>query len=182
MSCEAEDEALTPCLSHYRQEWPVRPYEDSRIGGPDELRDVTQELEVALFRMAPIVSWIEGAPPVGTKAGGQKYLWVIRSSGMPYAQESGPLGLSIAGRGRLAHTNLTGGEDAHCGGELWFRGECDIWLTGGSGRYPPRCQEELEAVVAAICCAGYTVRSAGWSDEICGPARYFREDVVEDVV
>lgn len=177
MPCEVEDERMTGCLAQYRAAWSARAYDARRVGGEDELRDVTQDPEVAAFQVAPAGQWTQGAPPVGTFGDGEgKFLWVIRADVMPYAKEDGPLGASIAGRGRLAHTNLTGGADAHCGGELWFQSESCVWLTGGSGRYPPRSREELEAVVAAVRKAGYDVRSAGWSDELGGPARYFREE------
>lgn len=164
-------------LETYRDRWPARAFDSTRVGGSDELRDVTDSEEVARFSVAPAAAWSEGRPPVGGFGDGEtKFLWVIRTDDMPYARESGSLGASIEGRKKLAHTNLTGGAAAHCGGELWFGSGTRIWLTGGSGRYPPRCKEELGHVESALRQAGYEVHSAGWSDELRGPARYFREE------
>ena len=177
MPVQQEAPALTDSLSRYRAEWPIRAYDRERVGGPDELRDVTSSEDVSSFRLPPADPYVEGAPPIGGFGdGSDKFLWVVRSADVPYAPERGATGRTIAGRGKLSHTNLTGGADAHCGGELWFRNHRSVWLTGGSGRYEPRSAQELEAVVDALRTAGYEVTSAGWSAERGGPARYFREE------
>jgi hypothetical protein len=104
-----------------------------------------------------------------------KYLWLVAKDEVLLGLEHGSTGRSLS-RGRLAHTNLSGGSPAHTGGELWFRDASSVWLNGGSGRYQPRCPEELESVVAATRSAGYSVCSAGWDSEQNRPQRFFRGD------
>jgi hypothetical protein len=99
-------------------------------------------------------------------------LWVIGPEKIPHALEFLP---DVAfHRGYLSHTNLTGGAPAHSGGELWFTTASSIVINGGSGRYPPRSPEELEAVAAAFKGVGFQVASMGWDEEINAPARYLR--------
>jgi hypothetical protein len=58
---------------------------------------------------------------------------------------------------------------------LWFGDDAKtIYLNGGSGRYPPKTEEELNAVAEALKCAGYTVVNFGWDEGTGGPARYYR--------
>lgn len=171
-----EDPALTDALASYRQTWSERPFHAERVAGQDEKRDVTAHEDISSFRAAPAAPWTPGIPPLNAPGDGeQKFIWVIRTDAVPYACERCPIGNTIEGRGKLAHTNLTGGGDAYCGGELWFQTERKIWLTGGSGRYPPRSAEELEAVVSAFRAAGYEVTCPGWSSQMGHPVRYFRE-------
>ncbi len=41
------------------------------------------------------------------------------------------------------HTNLTGGGRAYLGGELWFTNNSEVYVSGGSGRYPPSDERQL---------------------------------------
>lgn len=166
---------MAAALRAYRSTWSERDYDSSRLRSPDELRDITGHELVNAVKEAPAAPCEPGQPPMDRFGDGvKKYLWVVRSQDMPYALEEGELGSTIEGRGKLSHTNLTGGSKAHCGGEIWFEANAKLWLTGGSGRYPPRSKEELASIVESLQTAGYEVISAGWSDELGGPARYFR--------
>ena len=62
------------------------------------------------------------------------YLWIIDLSGIPYILERA---LPELGGKLPKHTNLTGGTPASIGGELWFRTESSLFLSGKSGRYGP---------------------------------------------
>jgi hypothetical protein len=166
---------MDECLREYRESFPVRPFDEQRIGNPDELRFVMEDPEVADLGLAPAVGAEMGAPPASQASQGtNKHLWVIMPSSVPYALEEGALGRSIAGRHRLSHTNLTGGEQAHCGGEAWFDDPGRIALTGGSGRYPPRSAAELESIVEAFRRAGYAVANCGWDEEVKAARRFWR--------
>ena len=63
------------------------------------------------------------------------------------------------------HTNLTGGGLAYLGGELWFSGDSSMYLSGGSGRYPPRDELQMEDAVAVFEAYNYVVTSLGWDTE-----------------
>ena len=70
-----------------------------------------------------------GAPPASRKEEGRnRYLWVIDDQGIPYIKEI-PLELLISEKPK--HTNLTGGRPAYAGGELWFRTQEALFMSGG---------------------------------------------------
>ena len=62
------------------------------------------------------------------------------------------------------HTNLTGGGEAYLGGELWFSSESALYLSAGSGRYPPCNAAQLEEATEVFKSFGYDVTSLGWDD------------------
>ena len=72
------------------------------------------------------------------------------------------------------HTNLTGGGGAYLGGQMWFASEEALYVSGGSGRYPPTDRRQLEEAVQVIESFGYEVISFGWNPET-GMARRFWE-------
>ena len=45
------------------------------------------------------------------------------------------------------HTNLTGGRPAYIGGELWFETGARVFVSGGSGRYPPDGVEQIDDTI-----------------------------------
>ncbi|MEO5347489.1 MAG: hypothetical protein H7834_14095 [Magnetococcus sp. YQC-9] len=83
----------------------------------------------------------------------EKNIWVVRKEDFALVLEqkcdhNGHVSSTIQGepilnepRPWLSHTNLTGGEEAYCGGEMWavrcVSGEVELVLNGCSGRYPP---------------------------------------------
>ena len=108
-----------------------------------------------------------GFPP-SSSAGDttNRYLWVIDSQGIPYIIESpnAAIGYKLP-----KHTNLTGGGDAYLGGEMWFSSTRSIYISGGSGRYPPLDGLQLEEATGVFNAFGYNVTSLGW-DENAGRA------------
>ncbi len=102
-----------------------------------------------------------------------RHLFLICVEQVLAALEFGPSGKATQ-RGRLAHTNLSGSREAHAGGEVWWRDSTSIWITGGSGRFPPRSPDELSDIGLAFATAGYAVCSCGWDVELNAPARLFR--------
>lgn len=87
------------------------------------------------------------------------YLWVIDDCGIPYIIERG---LATLNGSLPKHTNLTGGGDAYIGGEMWFGSSICIFVSGGSGRYPPLCEGHLHDAVGVFESYGYQVTSLGW--------------------
>ena len=65
------------------------------------------------------------------------------------------------------HSNLTGSGEAYLGGELWFTSASSLYVSGGSGRYPPLNAAQLEEAVEVFESFGYEVTSLGW-DHIWG--------------
>ncbi len=105
------------------------------------------------------------------------YLWVILPDSVPVVLETGedvlPPPLSM---GMVKHTNLTGGTPACCGGELWLDvvDAETLYVTGGSGRYGARSPQQLSDAIHVFTQFGYTIQSAGWSEENDCPERVFR--------
>ena len=124
---------------------------------------VTEANGMKLLTNAPISGVVAGRPPQGEKTGHGRYLWVITEAGVPYILEEGE-GAQLLYDKAFKHSNLTGGSAAHCGGELWFAEPktSSIWVSGGSGRFPPRTAEELECAVGVFRAYGYQVTSLEW--------------------
>lgn len=135
---------------------------------------MTKNDDIFSVTTAPAEGMRLGTPQFGNMTDRTKYLWLVTPSDVLAGLEHGDSGLSTSRR-YLAHTNLSGGKETHAGGELWFPGHSSIWMTGGSGRYPPRSPEELDAVKQSFIDAGYDVRCAGWDYEVGRPSRVFRE-------
>ena len=106
-----------------------------------------------------------------------RHLWVIVPAEVRVILETAPdvrpppLSLGVA-----KHTNLTGGGPAACGGELWLdpADNRKLYANGGSGRYPPRTPKQLEDAIQVLAGLGFTVVSAGWSEDNDVPERVFR--------
>ena len=109
---------------------------------------------------APASCVIEGSPPYHYHETTHRYIWVIDDTGIPYILENK---VEILGNEVPKHTNLTAGEAAYIGGEIWFRNASSIYLSGGSGRYPPRSEQHLADAVNVFQDYGYEVRSLGWN-------------------
>ena len=163
----------------------LRGPDESRIGGQDEIEDLSADINVISLEEAfsnqaghavgepddegePADVWLDGTSP-------NKFLWLVRSDDVKIVLEDGAL--RRAGGGMPKHTNLASGA-AHCGGELWFRDSSSVYINGGSGRFPPRCAVELDAIVAAFRKAGYGVCSFGWNSNMLAANRVI---VVKDI-
>ena len=115
-----------------------------------------------LLPTAPALGVAFGHPPNSRRSGRNRYLWVINDAGVPFIQEI-PIA-ALNGR-EPKHTNLTGGGPAYMGGELWFETDTRIFVSGGSGRYPPYGAQQLEDAVGVFAAYQYTVTSLGWNPE-----------------
>ena len=124
-----------------------------------------------LLAEAPVANFQQGYPPLArSEQGTNTYIWVIDLTGVPYIIG---VHLKTLGGERPRHTNLTGDKDAYVGGELWFRTESSLYISGGSGRYPPLCEDQLKDAVTVFEAFGYEVISLGWDGT--GAKRYLEE-------
>lgn len=103
-------------------------------------------------------------------------MWVIWPAGIPYVLESVPAVRTPLASGFAKHSNLTGGEPACCGGELWVDpvDPTVIYVNGASGRYGPKTPEQFDDSILLLKTRGFTVESFGWDDDADLPARVFR--------
>ena len=158
----------------YRERYAVRAPDLNRQIFADEVRLLSAEEGLEQLRPAPAQNPKIGTPPsLSASTGANKYLWVVARNDVPIALEELKPGVTLQ-RGRLAHTNLTGGQSAHCGGELWFLDDSTVILNGGSGRYPPQSSTELMDVAEGFKQAGYRSASMGWDTERNLPHRTLR--------
>lgn len=103
------------------------------------------------------------------------HLWVVRVEDVVHAREDCEFGAALKSK-VIKHSNLTGGADAHCGGELLFLGDSVIALNGASGRYGPSSAAEMTAVARAFRASGYGVWSYGFSEETMTPFKFGDRD------
>jgi hypothetical protein len=108
-------------------------------------------------------------PPRVLGSRGNTYLWAIGVDRVPLAIESLDFGKTLQTQ-VIKHTNLTGGALAHCGGELWFVSENTLLISGSSGRYGPKSDQELSDAVASFKVEGYEVASLGFDEETGFPS------------
>ena len=128
---------------------------------PSEADDLVQK-GLRILEQAPAQDFVVGRPPRGRGQSTGRYLWVIDDRGIPYVIEAPMKAL----RNNLPkHTNLTGGGPAYMGGELWFSSGSNMYLSGGSGRYPPRDQGQMDDAAGVFEAYNYVVTSLGWDTE-----------------
>lgn len=122
-----------------------------------------------LLGPAPAINFLPGNPPSSsTDPLANRYLWVIDRGGIPYIIESP---VAALGYELPKHTNLTGGKDAYLGGEMWFASSIALYVSGGSGRYPPVDGNQLEEAIRVFHAFGYGVTSLGWDQSTGRPRR-----------
>jgi hypothetical protein len=92
---------------------------------------------------------------------------VIDDSGVPYILDQPVIVLGYSGP---KHSNLTGGGQAFVGGELWFKSDQELVVSGASGRYPPEDEAQLEDAIGVFRQFGYETTSMGW--EVDSAKRY----------
>lgn len=164
----------SPRFDTYRAAFPLQPPDLSRKRYDDELTNLTHLpcFSDLLEAPTPLPETVYAAD-VDQLPDEQKYLWVVDRNYVKIALEHGDAGKSTQ-RKRLSHSNFTGALEAFAGGELWFSGSNSIWINGGSSRYTPRSEQELESIVDAFRKSGYEVQSAGWDNGTNAPARFRR--------
>ncbi len=132
----------------------------------DEMRLLGAE-EGILYLDSPPAAGVLGQP----NDDATRHLWVFRPTDVPYILESAPRASPKLTTGVAKHTNLTGGEEASCGGEFWIdEAEANrLFVNGCSGRYGPTSRAQLEDAVAVFRTFEYEVVSFGWNDETQTP-------------
>jgi hypothetical protein len=148
-------------LDFFRANYPLRAPRSGTVRNSDEIRQITpeeglNEFNLALGSMAQISQLPFSAPR------GNTYLWVIGKNSIPAALETEKVGQSLQ-TGIIKHTNLTGGDDAHCGGEVWFIEKTTIVLGGSSGRYGPDTFDEKKIIDA-----GQVFKEQGYQVAVLG--------------
>jgi hypothetical protein len=105
-----------------------------------------------------------------------RHLWVIWPIGIPYILERAPRVRAPLESGVAKHSNLTGGQAASCGGELWVDSinPSKLYINGASGRYGPRTPAQLEDAAHVLRARGFEVESFGWDADTNLPARVLR--------
>ena len=158
---------LDKLRQHYQLRRPERPskaQQSLKIGPQDGLRRL---------QAAPISSVAFGRPPRhSTERGCNTYIWVIDDSGVPYVLE-GPMP-RLNGH-EPKHTNLTGGGNAYVGGQLWFQDTRSMYVSGGSGRFPPTSEQQLDTAIDVFESFKYAVTSLGWNHETGRARRVLQE-------
>jgi hypothetical protein len=153
------DISLHARIAEYRTRFPARGYNQNLVRGPSELSPIAARF-VSKVSIAPLSGAAEGEVARAPRDPGQnKHLWIFGATNAIITLETG-VGAQSIGASALKHTNLTGGQDARCGGEAWFRDESSVWINGKSGRYPPR-EGEMPEIVALLRHAAYSVCDMG---------------------
>lgn len=157
-------------LQSFLERYPPRPYRRRNGEYPEsELQQVGPDDGLLYLNEVPVTAPPRGSPRRSHEEGGENcHLWVIDEWGRPCISEAP---LARLGVGKLHHTNLTGGEDASIGGEVWFGEPPRIYLSGSSGRYPPHHSEHLENAEGLFREVGFEVVSLGWDQEADRPQR-----------
>lgn len=59
---------------------------------------------------------------------------------------------------------------------MWFASKCDLYVSGGSGRYPAADSQQLGAAAEVFESLGYEVISLGWDEETGFAKRHWEGD------
>lgn len=157
-------------------EFPTHAYAPPRQGG------MYPDAELMRVEAADGLRLLNQCPPDGDFTVGRPrqhsgedavacYLWVVDERGIPSISEAP---VDRIGAQNLHHTNLTGGGNASVGGELWFVARDEVYVSGGSGRYPPASEAHLDRAVGVFKAAGFRVKSLGWDQESGTAIRFLR--------
>lgn len=155
--------ASTQILNEFRSRHRLRLPDVSLIRGQQELAGITASDGLRLLTPAPVTDVQRGKPGPSRNEHVNTYLWVIDTRGIPYVFEAP---ISKIGAVFPKHTNITGGAEAYLGGEMWFTSTIAMYVSGGSGRYPPKDKNQLEEAVQVFKSFGYQVTSLGWNDSL----------------
>jgi hypothetical protein len=154
----------------YRSRYPAKAMKRP-ANNDDELRLMTREDGMQDLPEAPVAKgYVQShqLPDSAENAVRDRHLWVITPESLPYALEGCPWGTRLQS-GLIKHSNLTGGQSANSGGELWFIDERTMVINANSGRYGAETPEELDEIVDGLLHCGYRVASMGF--DIDNPKR-----------
>ena len=149
--------ASTQVLNAFRSLYSLRPPEITPKQPETVQLDAVSGLH--LLEPAPACNILYGTPPSIRASKINTYLWVIDLTGIPYIFEAP---IPAINSSLPKHTNLTGGGEAYLGGEIWFASTVALYMSGGSGRYPPISETQLEEATRVFESLGYQVSSLGW--------------------
>jgi hypothetical protein len=142
------------------------------VRNADEVRQMTEQDGMSHWKDGPVDGTVPLAahdtPDLTEEMVQEKHLWVVGEDGVPFAEERGAFGRSLAS-GVIKHSNLTGGGTAYSGGELVVLDKDKIIVNGYSGRYGPRTEAEMTAAAKAFRLSGYFVWSMGFDVEANKP-------------
>ena len=162
-------------LHEFLERYPPRPYQlrpGVDVYPSTQLAPVMEADGLLLLNEIPTDVPL-GRPRLSNSDRGEHcHLWVIDDRGRPCIAETP---LPRLGGDWLHHTNLTGGGQASVGGEIWFDEPSRIYLSGSSGRYPPRDRAHLEAAEDLFRAVGFNVVTLGWDSETNQPMRVWRQ-------
>lgn len=166
----------TESLREFLERYPPRPYQRRGSGATDypaaELAPVTVADGLFDLNEVPLAA-PQGDPRRSDRSDGHNcHLWVIDERGRPCISQAP---LPRLGPKKLHHTNLTGGGNASIGGEIWFGTLPFVYLSGSSGRYPPKGPDHLECAERLFRAVGFDVHSLGWDPETDRPQRVWLE-------
>lgn len=135
---------------------------------PDQLRQMTTG-DGMMELPSPIASRTQfirhsAIPNSKESAKEARHLWVIRPDDFPVALEKCEWGSKLLSK-EIKHSNLTGGNSAHSGGEIWFIGDNQVAVNASSGRYGADSAYEFNLIVEALRRSGYRVASMGFDLE-----------------
>jgi hypothetical protein len=150
------------CIDYFREKYPAQPPRLRAIKNNDELRKLNLEEGVEEFDICLGAKAKKGDLPVSHPTN-NPYLWVIGKGNIPAILEASEIGKILESK-VVKHTNLTGGKDAHCGGEVWFLEDDKIIISGSSGRYGPDNGEKLVDAARVFKEQGYQVAHLGMDE------------------
>ncbi|MBU2765034.1 hypothetical protein HAP94_02200 [Acidithiobacillus ferrivorans] len=154
----------------FRAVYPAQQPRADRIKNQDEVKQLTVNDGVFNFDNCSGASATKSLVPSAAYERGCVYLWVISPTSVPYIEEDARIGQTLESR-CVKHTNLTGGNPAHSGGELWFIDNLKVLIGGASGRYGPDTETQLMDAVLSFKNEGYIVASIGFDDDTGFPAK-----------
>ena len=144
-------------------------------GNDMERKQLDKKEGLRLLESAPATDILTGRPPLSqNESGCCRYLWVIDAKGIPYIIESP---IKAMGYQMPKHSNLTGGREAYLGGEMWFASQESLYISGGSGRYPPSDEQQLREAAEVFESFDYAVESLGWDKDTGYARRYMQTSI-----
>lgn len=152
----------------FREKYHARLPNQCKIKNQDELLLMPEAEGKHSFYEQTIINVQQSHLPRDFNDRGNVHLWVIAKNDVPFALELSDWARKLES-GRLKHTNLTGGAESHCGGELWFIEPNSIIVGGSSGRYGPKNEQELQDAASAFAACNYKVACMGFDEDTGQP-------------